>query len=80
MSAAFSKRSQNRKSASAQGSLEFRECQTASGKVPGERKSKKVSYLLTHLLTVLLLNKVPKKINYNPSRVPQLERKKLELP
>ena len=53
MSAALSKRSQNKKKTSAQGSLKFRE--VSNGFREGTRREKtrlkKVSYLLTYLLS-----------------------------
>ena len=56
MSAALSKRLQNKKNASAQGSLKFREVSNSfwEGTRREETRLKEVSYLLTYLLTYLL--------------------------
>ena len=53
MSAALSKRLQNKKNASAQGSLKFREVSNSfwEGTRREKTRLKKVSYLLTYLLT-----------------------------
>ena len=56
MSAALSKRSQNKKNVSAQGSLKFREVSSSFWEGSWREKTslKKVSYLLTYLLTHLV--------------------------
>ena len=56
MSTAISKRSQNKKKASAQGSLKFREVSNSfwEGTRREKTRLKKVSYLLTYLVTYLL--------------------------
>ena len=62
MSAALSKRSQNnKKNASAQGSLKFREVSNSFWEGTRREKTclKKVSYLATHLLLILVSQSEP---------------------